>query len=138
MKLTETEIDTLVKYLPEDKITNILNFKILIDFICNKYNIIDNQLSSDKRNHEITKARFYLVILTIKIFDPYIFEDNVMKGIRTKISNGISNMLSIAFNKNHTIPRYYLNKSKDFLETHQIEIKDINKMELEILNLMKL
>ena len=138
MNLTEPEIDTLIKYLPEDKIPNILNFQVLIGYICDKYSITEYDLNCSSRKTEITKARFYLVILAIKIFAPYTFEDNVIKGIKTKTAHGIAKMLSIAIGKHYTAPRYYLNKCKDFLQTGQMDIEEINILELEALNKMEL
>ena len=134
MKLTETEIEILIKYLPEDKINDILNFQKIIDYVCEKFNLTEDQLSSSARSGVLPYVRMILVALSIKIFDPYKFEDNVFKPFKSKISNGISGMISIAVKKSYTMPRYYLTKLREYLETKQLDIKILETMEREILN----
>ena len=133
MILQEKEIKILNKYLPENKIDDILNFQRLIDFICEKFKLTEEELSSKRRDSHVATARIMLVILTVKIYKPKYFEENGSKSIY-KLPNGIGKILSIAINKNHTVPGYYYTKMRQYLETNQIDIEYIKSLEVEVLN----
>lgn len=132
MSLTSKELEIVNKYLSEDKINDILNFQRIINFICDKFNVTEDMLSSKSRKRQITNARMYLVALTIKIFKPKFYEKNgSMKKERLPV--GYAKMISIAINKSHMTPSYYYKTIKQYLEIGQIDIDYINKLEVEIL-----
>jgi hypothetical protein len=133
MRLTAKELKIVNKYLPEDKINDILNYQKIINYVCENCNIDEKTIASNRQDERVTNARLLLVALTIKIFQPKYYEQNIILTKRKRLINGTSEMISKTINKSIKTTGYYFNKFKDYLTTNQIDHKMIDKMEIEIL-----
>ena len=137
MKLTNNELEIIAKYVPDEQIDIYINYQKIVDFVCLKYEISEERLFCKTTKRNLTDARMLLTVLTFKIFDPYSFESNVIKNKSLPLNRFINTLLFTSYQKDRTIPRFYLNLFKQRLYTKEINMQDIVRYEVELLNSFK-
>lgn len=134
-KLTYQDLENISKFIPESEINLLLNYQKIVDLVCSETGLTEKELLSyDKKGKsKITYGRMLLTVLTFKIFDSKAFNENVFNKESCILNNYVNKILYLSYNKDRTIPRYYLNLFRNKLFTKDITIQYIETLEKNLI-----